>query len=129
MTARVWAALGIALAACNSGGSGPASGSPDAPIGSNPALPVISSFGADPSTLPAGGGDVTLHWTVSGADTLGITPNVGTVSGTSTQVTGIRVTTTYTLHATNAAGSVTMPVTVTVSGSTSSVQVESRRRP
>jgi hypothetical protein len=78
--------------------------------------PVINSFTATPSTLSFGGGPVSLAWNVTGATMLSIDQGVGTVSpdtvGNMTEL--VPVTTTFTLTATNSAGSVsaTAPVTV-----------------
>jgi uncharacterized cupredoxin-like copper-binding protein len=81
-----------------------------------PATPTIGSFIATPGTIPAGS-SATLSWSVTGADTVSIAPGIGAVTGTSVVVTPT-ATTTYTLTAANAAGSVTKPVTVTVATTT-----------
>ncbi len=75
-------------------------------------LPVFTSFTASPSHV-APGGTVTLAWLVSGATSMSIDNGVGTVTGTSVVVTPA-ATTTYTMTATNAAGSVSHSVLVTV---------------
>jgi uncharacterized repeat protein (TIGR02543 family) len=76
--------------------------------------PVISSFTATPSSITVGGSS-TLAWTVTG---IGVTcildQGIGAVGGTSLDVTPV-ATKTYTLTATNAAGSKAATVTVTVS--------------
>jgi hypothetical protein len=80
-----------------------------------PSLPAISSFTANPTGVTLGGAS-TLSWVTSGATTLTITP--GTFASTDASgSTGVspEATTTYVLTATNAAGSVTASVTVTVS--------------
>jgi hypothetical protein len=73
--------------------------------------PIISTFTATPSEITSEK-DVTLGFSVSGADTLFIDQGVGNVTG----MTGINVhvaaTTTYTLTATNARGSVTATAAV-----------------
>lgn len=74
--------------------------------------PTISSFTAASSTINAGQ-STTLSWVATGATNLNITPGVGTVTGTSRTVSPA-TTTTYTLRATNASGSVTAATTVTV---------------
>ena len=67
--------------------------------------PVISSFFANPTNV--GPGIATnLHWVTSGATSVGIDHGVGTVTGSSVTVNPTSATT-YTLTATNAAGSVT----------------------
>ncbi|MBI5423178.1 MAG: hypothetical protein HZA32_03770 [Opitutae bacterium] len=74
--------------------------------------PTISSFAAAPATIFAGQ-STTLNWSVSGADSVSISPNLGTVTGTTATVTPA-ATTTYTLTAKNLNGSVTKKTTVTV---------------
>ena len=74
--------------------------------------PVISSFYASPTTL-IGGQSTTLAWSVTGANFLTLTPSVGTVTGTSVTMTP-KVTTIYTLTATNSAGSRSATATVFV---------------
>ncbi len=77
-------------------------------------VPVISSFTASSASI-APGQSSTLSWNVTGATTLAIDNGVGTVTGTSKAVSPAK-TTTYTLTASSAAGSVTARLTVTVSG-------------
>jgi len=77
-----------------------------------PTAPVINTFSASPSTINRNESS-TLSWNVSGATSLSIS-GIGTVTGTS-RVVSSNQTTTYTLTATNAGGSVTRNVTVTVS--------------
>ena len=77
-----------------------------------PQQPTILSFTA-PATAIVPGGSATLSWSVTGADTLSIGPDVGTVTGTSVSVTPA-ATTTYTLSATSVAGTSTASATVTV---------------
>jgi len=75
--------------------------------------PVISAFTATPAAIQQGQSS-TLAWTVTGNPTsLSINQQIGTVAGASTSVTP-QATTTYTLIATNASGSRTASVTVTV---------------
>ncbi|MDQ1300327.1 MAG: hypothetical protein QG637_244 [Chloroflexota bacterium] len=76
------------------------------------AAPIIQSFTAAPASIAAGASS-TLSWQVTGATSLSISPNVGAVTGTSVTVSPA-ATTQYTLLATNAAGSVSAQVTVTV---------------
>jgi len=95
-----------------SAGSDSTGGGGGTPVG----LPVISSFTAAPSSLPAGGGPVTLEWTVTGADQISIDQGVGAVVGTQVQST-IMSTTIFTLTASNAAGSVTGSAVATVAPS------------
>jgi hypothetical protein len=73
------------------------------------APPVIASFTATPDTLESG--MVTLAWDVLGATTLSISPNIGTVTGSSF-VVSIDKNTTFTLTASNNGGSVSKDVSV-----------------
>ena len=77
-----------------------------------PAVPVISAFTATPASVTEGDSSV-LAWTVTGAVSLSINQGVGAVTGVSKSVTPA-ATTIYTLTATNAGGSATKTVTVTV---------------
>ena len=74
--------------------------------------PTITSFTATPATISVGDA-TTLAWDVAGASTMSIDQGVGTVTGTSQQVSPA-TTTTYTLTATNVVGSTTAAATVTV---------------
>jgi hypothetical protein len=74
--------------------------------------PVISSFTATPRRVMPGT-PVTLAWSVSDAIYTIVSPTVGPVRGASVVVTPT-VTTTYTLHATNAFGRTTRTVRVVV---------------
>ena len=80
-----------------------------------PLVPIIGSFTATPSSITAGQSSI-LSWSVSGATSLSISPNVGAVTGSNLAVAP-NTTTSYTLTATNAAGSVRSTVTVTVTTS------------
>ncbi len=76
--------------------------------------PVLTGFTATPTTLPNGGGAVTLAWTASDASTLSIDQGVGDVSGQLNASTNVSTTTTFTLTATNAIGNTTATTTVAV---------------
>ncbi|MBI2512530.1 MAG: hypothetical protein HYV96_11155 [Opitutae bacterium] len=76
------------------------------------APPSIASFTAMPDAIVAGQSS-TLAWSVSGADALSISPDVGAVTGTSVSVSPA-ASTTYTLSATNAGGTVTKTVSLAV---------------
>jgi len=77
------------------------------------APPIVNIFSASPSTINQGESS-TLTWSVSNADTVTITPYVGTVAlSGSTSVSPV-VTTNYILTATNSVGSVTASATVGV---------------
>jgi hypothetical protein len=83
---------------------------------SNATVPTIASFTASPASISpfAGGGSATLSWSVASATSLSIS-GLGAVIGNSIQVSPSQ-TTTYTLTASNAQGSVTAQTTVTVAG-------------
>src|ERR1700691_333818 len=77
--------------------------------------PTITSFAANPGSLSSGANS-TLSWATAGATSVAITP--GTFASTSASGTtsmSPTATTTYTLMATNAAGSAGSMLTVTVS--------------
>lgn len=78
----------------------------------NPPPPTINAFGASATPINLGGSS-TLSWNVSGATALTLNQGIGAVSGTS-QVVTPGVTATYTLTASNAWGTATQSVTVTV---------------
>jgi len=82
--------------------------------------PAIRSFVADPPTITEGG-STTLSWEVSGIATVTITPGIGTVDPSGTQVVSPNKTTNYTLTASNVNGSDTEQLTVT-SGQTEIIQ-------
>jgi len=77
------------------------------------APPLINIFSASPSTINQGESS-TLTWSVSDADEVTIT-SIGPVALSGSTIVSPAVTTTYTLIATNSAGSVTATTTVTVS--------------
>ena len=84
-----------------------------------PPLPVIGSFGATPNLINPGASS-TLAWSVSGADSVTISPALtgGTGSSTVAASSSIGVqpaaTTTYTITASNAGGKVTQSVLLAV---------------
>jgi hypothetical protein len=80
--------------------------------------PMINSFAATPDTITANE-FVTLAWDISDADSAEINHGIGAINpfGGSVQSTPTN-TTTYTLSATNTAGSVTHTITVTVEETT-----------
>jgi uncharacterized repeat protein (TIGR01451 family) len=78
-------------------------------------VPVCESFTATPNSLPVGGGEVTLDWSVFNAETVEITPNVGAVGLSGTTSVNVTESTTYTLTATDDNGDqVTCPAPVSV---------------
>jgi Subtilase family/PA14 domain/Carboxypeptidase regulatory-like domain len=83
------------------------------PVPSPGAPPTISTFSAAPSTLTAGHAS-TLSWSVNGANSLTIDNGVGDVSALTSTVVIPQQTTTYTLTASNAAGSTTAHINITV---------------
>ncbi len=78
----------------------------------NPPPPVINSFSAEPESITAGDSSI-LSWNVSGATTVTIDQDIGTVNSTGTCTVSPTITTTYTLEASNRAGIVTATVQVT----------------
>jgi hypothetical protein len=55
------------------------------------------SFSASPSTLPPGGGTVTLTWSSTNADSATITPGIGPVGAQGSTTTNVAASTTFTL--------------------------------
>ncbi|MDA7882343.1 CotH kinase family protein, partial [Akkermansiaceae bacterium] len=79
-------------------------------------LPTINSFSAS-STSVNSGDSVTLSWDVALADSLEITPGIGVVAGpTGSANFTASLTRVYTLTATNAEGSVSQNLQITVDG-------------
>jgi len=77
-------------------------------------LPLINSFTANPWSITAGDSSM-LSWNVSDAAAVTINPGVGAVASPGNTSVSPAITTTYTLTATNAAGTVSVAVTVVVS--------------
>jgi len=77
------------------------------------AVPVIDSFSATPTTITAGDSTV-LSWTTTGADNVSIDNGVGAVAVDGTITVTPVVTTTYTVTAIGAGGTVISSVIVTV---------------
>lgn len=80
-----------------------------------PTAPVISTFKASPTTITQGQ-STTLSWSVSGypAPAVSLDNGVGDVTGLASTTVSPGRTTTYTLAATNSAGSTSSEVTITV---------------
>jgi len=95
------------IAALGCGGSGSQSG----------AGPSITSFTATPASLPAGGGNVTLSWSVTGGNSLSIDQGVGDVSGMTSKVVAVTSSKTFTLTASNSTGSNIEHASVSVAAS------------
>jgi hypothetical protein len=81
-------------------------------------LPVINSFIASPSSISLGGSS-TLSWSVSNATSVTIDHSVGTVGSSGSTIVLPGATTTFTLTASNAAGSNAAIAQVIVSGAPS----------
>ncbi len=77
-------------------------------------VPVISNFSASPSTISVGQNS-TLSFSVAGASSLILNPGNINVTGQTQRVVNPSVATTYTLTATNSAGSATKSISVSVS--------------
>ena len=79
-----------------------------------PKAPTVAQFTAEPSSIQSGQSS-TLRWEVSGdVQAVSISPAVGTVRSTGSQQVSPASSTTYTLTATGAGGSVTGSATVSV---------------
>ncbi|MBL7209314.1 MAG: hypothetical protein ISS52_04380 [Dehalococcoidia bacterium] len=76
--------------------------------------PVVDSFGASPGTISLGGSS-TLSWSVSAATNVSIDQTIGDVALEGTMAVSPAATTTYTLTATNEAGSGSATTQVVVS--------------
>jgi len=76
-------------------------------------IPVISLFEASPPSI-AKGESSTLRWNISGASTVRIDPDVGSVALTGNRVVSPTKTTVYTIVATNQAGTTTATTGVLV---------------
>lgn len=102
--------VGVAvLGACGGGG-----GSPQAPT--DGPQPSISSFSASPNSISSGQSAV-LTWSVKDATNVSIDNGIGTVLTQTSVTVNPLITTTYTLTASNARGSVLAATTLTVSPS------------
>jgi len=101
------AALVLALSlACGGGGGG------SSEDGTSKIAPVVSSFTASPASI-ASGGNSTLSWDVMDASSVAIS-SLGSVASSGSQAVSPTTTTTYTLTATNAGGTTSRSVTVSV---------------
>jgi hypothetical protein len=84
-----------------------------APAAAPVAKPNISSFSASPTTINQGQ-QTTLSWSVSGSTSVTIEPNIGTIGPTGSLSLTPNATITYTLTASNDAGSSTSSATINV---------------
>lgn len=98
-------------------GNSPEDGAPTLSYVFNPAgvpnVPVVSSFAPTPRFIETGG-TASLAWSTLGATSVSISPGVATVGPSGSADVSPSATTTYTLNATNAAGTRTATTTVTV---------------
>lgn len=85
-------------------------------------VPTINSFTASPTTISEGSSSE-LSWSVSNATALIIDQGVGSISTAGSSTVTPAATTTYTLTAVNASGSITKSATVTVSSASSTTTV------
>jgi hypothetical protein len=92
-----------------------------------PAQPRVTSFAASPSSINPGGSS-TLSWTITGTQpiTLNIDNGIGDVTGSAGKTVSPTQTTTYTLTATNSAGTAKEKVTVTVENTGKSYTLSSK---
>jgi hypothetical protein len=98
----------------NGGGGGGGGGGGTVPPSST--VPT-ASFSASASSITSGQ-SVTLTWSTTNATSASIDQGIGNVATSSTKVVSPTATTTYTLTATGAGGTVTQSVTITVPGTT-----------
>ena len=82
-------------------------------VSSTRQAPAITSFFASPASITLGQ-QSTLNWNVTGADTVTINQGIGAVAASGSRAVAPTTSTTYTLTATNTAGSVSSNATVTV---------------
>ena len=92
--------------------------------GPTPTTPIINSFLANPTSITVGESS-NLSWSVTDATSVAIDQSIGSVASTSTTAVSPVTSTTYTLTATNVAGSVTASVTVTVGAAFGSIDINS----
>jgi len=101
--------IAISLVALIGAAAGCAAPSPVTPA----APPAISSFTASPTSITQGQ-QTTLSWSVTGATTVNIQPDIGNQGLTGSLTLTPNATVTYTLTATNDAGSTTGSTTINV---------------
>lgn len=111
MNTKKWFLVLIAMSLVALIGSAAGCGAP--PPGAPVAKPTISSFAASPPSITQGQ-QATLSWNVSGATTVNIEPNIGTIGLTGSLTLTPNATVTYTLTAGNESGSSTSSATVNV---------------
>jgi hypothetical protein len=91
--------------------------SPTTKAASTTSPPVINAFSASPNAIMLAENS-TLTWSVTGARTITISPQVGTVPAYGSTLVVPTISTTYTLSAVNSLGTVTSTATVSVTKST-----------
>jgi hypothetical protein len=111
MNKNKWFLVLIAISAIALIGSATAC-APTAPAGPA-AKPTINSFTASPTSISTGQ-ETTLSWNVSGATDITIEPGIGTAGSIGSMQLSPDAGTTYTITATNKAGSATASVAVAV---------------
>jgi len=111
MNTQKWFLVLIAISLVTLVGS--AAGCGGAAPATSAAKPTISSFGASPPSINQGQ-QTTLSWNVSGATTVSIQPDIGTAGPTGSLTLTPNASVSYTLTASNEAGSSTSSATVNV---------------
>lgn len=90
---------------------------------SNPP-PAINSFSVTPGSIQSGQ-SATLSWSVSNADSVTINPGIGTVASSGSRVLSPTSTVNYTLQATNAFGTASRSLTLTVNDTPDPIVINS----
>src|SRR6185295_6952130 len=100
---------------CASPVTRPGINGPTCTIAAQGPVPPTATFSASPTSISSGQ-SATLTWNATNATTIAINQGIGTVAASGTRSVSPTATTTYTLTATNSAGSTTATATVTVGG-------------
>jgi hypothetical protein len=82
--------------------------------GSYTTVANCDAFSASPTTLPAGGGNVTLTWATTNATGVSINQGVGAVAADGSKIVAVTATKTFTLTAVGTGGNHTCTASVTV---------------
>ncbi len=80
----------------------------------NGSAPSCDAFSASPTSLPIGGGNTTLTWATTNADTVSIDNGIGEVAADGSKVVSVTSSKTFTLTVSNAYGTNTCTAKVTV---------------
>jgi Protein of unknown function (DUF1565)/Bacterial Ig-like domain (group 2) len=84
-------------------------------VTATPVAPVITGLSVTPSSLPVGGGSVTIAWSLTGTSAnLSIDHGIGDVSGLTQKTVNVTSSTNFLFSATNAAGTISKDVSVFV---------------